>query len=214
MTPRPLISSSSRRPLSAIFLGPLSLPPKEDNNINIPDLPEPPESPGAASSSSGLPSPPATNSTGSGSTGDNKSATTGSLRQRSHASLIMSDRNYDTHSTPSKPPRTFDDDDDDENDNSNEEDTARLDRSHAMKSPNENLVALQRVKSLTERNRMVSALLCLLCAHIDWSRCVLFKLARVVYNCDLYVSNFIPFSDFSPCSHGYMLPDTLPLHLT
>ncbi|OJA10862.1 hypothetical protein AZE42_06837, partial [Rhizopogon vesiculosus] len=153
MTPRPFISSSSRRPLSAIFLG--SLPPKEDNNI--PDLPEPPESPGAASTSSGLPSPPATNSTGSGSTGDNKSATTGSLRQRpaSYASLTMSNRNYDTPSTPSKSFRTFDDDDD-ENDNSNEEDdTARLDRSHAMKNPNENLVALQRVKSLTERSRMV-----------------------------------------------------------
>lgn len=153
MTPRPFISSS-RRPLSAIFLG--SLPPKEDNNL--PDLPEPPESPGAASTSSGLPSPPATNSTGSGSTGDNKSATTGSLRQRppSYASLPMSNRNYDTPSTPSKSSRTFDDDDD-ENDNSNEEDdTARLDRSHAMKSPNENLVALQRVKSLAERNRMVS----------------------------------------------------------
>ncbi|KAG2146263.1 hypothetical protein DEU56DRAFT_787211 [Suillus clintonianus] len=153
MTPRPLISSSSRRPLSAIFLG--SLPPKGQI---IPDLPEPPESPSAASSSSGLPSPPATNSTGSGSTGDNKSATAGSLRQRppSYASsATMSDRNYDTPSTPAKSSRNIDDDDDDENDYSNEEDdTARLDRSHAVKSPNENLVALQRVKSLAERNRM------------------------------------------------------------
>lgn len=152
MTPRPLISSS-RRPLSAIFLG--SLPPKEQIT---PDFPEPPESPSAVSSSSGLPSPPATNSTGSGSTGDNKSATAGSLRQRpaSYASSVnMSHRNYDTSSTPAKSSRNIDDDDDDENDYSNEEDdTARLDRSHAVKNPNENLVALQRVKSLAERNRM------------------------------------------------------------
>ncbi|KAG1858876.1 hypothetical protein F4604DRAFT_1793783 [Suillus subluteus] len=152
MTPRPLISSS-RRPLSAIFLG--SLLPKEQI---IPDIPEPPESPIAVSSSSGLPSPPATNSTGSGSTGDNKSATAGSLRQRpaSYASSVnMTHRNYDTPTTPSKSSRNIDDDDDDENDYSNEEDdTARLDRSHAVKSPNENLVALQRVKSLAERNRM------------------------------------------------------------
>ncbi|KAG0704451.1 hypothetical protein DFH29DRAFT_873681 [Suillus ampliporus] len=153
MTPRPLISSySSRRPLSAIFLG--SLPPKEQI---IADLPEPPESPSIASTSSGLPSPPATNSTGSGSTGDNKSATAGSLRQRpaSYANAIMSDRNYDTPNTLAKSSRNIDDDDDDENDYSNEEDdTARLDCSHATKSPNENLVALQRVKSLAERNRM------------------------------------------------------------
>ncbi|OAX32784.1 hypothetical protein K503DRAFT_786963 [Rhizopogon vinicolor AM-OR11-026] len=78
MTPRPFISSSSRRPSSAFFLG--SLPHNEDSSI--PDLPEPTESPGAASTSSGLPSPPATNSTGSSSTGDNKSATAGCcLRQ-------------------------------------------------------------------------------------------------------------------------------------
>ncbi|KAG2138599.1 uncharacterized protein EDB93DRAFT_1253304 [Suillus bovinus] len=152
MTPRPLISSS-RRPVSAIFLG--SLPPKEQV---IPNFPEPPESPSAISSSSGLPSPPATNSTGSGSTGDNKSPTPSSLRQRpaSYAgSVNMPHRNYDTPSTPEKSSRNIDDDDDDENDYSNEEDdTARLDRSHAIKSPNENLMALQRVKSLAERNRM------------------------------------------------------------
>ncbi|OAX36849.1 hypothetical protein K503DRAFT_857735 [Rhizopogon vinicolor AM-OR11-026] len=71
-----VISSSSRRPLSAIFPG--SLPPNEDNSIL--DLPEVPERPGAASTSSGLPSPSATNSMGSGSTGDNKIATAGSLR--------------------------------------------------------------------------------------------------------------------------------------
>ncbi|KAG2046586.1 hypothetical protein BDR06DRAFT_964945 [Suillus hirtellus] len=152
MTPRPLISSS-RRPLSAIFLG--SLPPKEQV---IPNFSEPPESPSAVSSSSGLPSPPATNSTGSGSTGDNKSTTAGSLRQRpaSYAgSVNMTHRNYDTPSISEKSSRNIDDDDDDENDYSNEEDdTARLDRSHAIKSPNENLMALQRVKSLAERNRM------------------------------------------------------------
>ncbi|OJA16384.1 hypothetical protein AZE42_10615, partial [Rhizopogon vesiculosus] len=64
MTPCPFISSS-KRPLSAIFLG--SLPPKEDNSIL-----QPPKSPGAVSTSPGFPSPSATDSTGSSSTGDNE----------------------------------------------------------------------------------------------------------------------------------------------
>ncbi|KAH7904956.1 hypothetical protein BJ138DRAFT_1018373 [Hygrophoropsis aurantiaca] len=154
MTPRPrTLISSSRRPLSAIFLG--SQPPTE---LTIPDLPEPPESPSAASNGSGLPSPPATNSTGSGSTGDNHSANAGSTRQRlaSYSSAIMPNGNYDkqlpsfnnTRSTP-------DLDEDDENDlGTGEDDTARLDRKYSAKAPSENSVALQRVKSLAERNRM------------------------------------------------------------
>ena len=45
---------------------------------------------------------------------------------------------------------------DDDNDNDLEgDDTERLDRRHTVKSSSENVLALQRVKSLTERNRMV-----------------------------------------------------------
>jgi hypothetical protein len=161
MTPRPLISSSSRRPLSAIFLG--SLPPKDPKEFNIPDLPEPPESPGAVSTASGLPSPPATNSTGSGSAGDNNSASSGSTRQRpvsysSSSNLIMSTENNGRPTSLSKTSRPSSDEDD-ENDHANEEDnTARLDLRLAGQGPSENVAALQRVKSLAQRNRMVSLL--------------------------------------------------------
>ncbi|KIK90898.1 hypothetical protein PAXRUDRAFT_150873 [Paxillus rubicundulus Ve08.2h10] len=157
MTPRPLISSSSRRPLSAIFLG--SLPPKDPKELNIPDLPEPPESPGAVSTASGLPSPPATNSTGSGSAGDNNSANSGSTRQRpvsysSSSNLIMSTENHGKPTSLSKTSRPSSDEDD-ENDHTNEEDnTARLDFRLAGQGPSGNVAALQRVKSLTQRNRM------------------------------------------------------------
>ncbi|KIJ17565.1 hypothetical protein PAXINDRAFT_167568 [Paxillus involutus ATCC 200175] len=157
MTPRPLISSSSRRPLSAIFLG--SLPPKDPKEFNIPDLPEPPESPGAVSTASGLPSPPATNSTGSGSAGDNNSASSGSTRQRpvsysSSSNLIMSTENNGRPTSLSKTSRPSSDEDD-ENDHANEEDnTARLDLRLAGQGPSENVAALQRVKSLAQRNRM------------------------------------------------------------
>jgi len=47
---------------------------------------------------------------------------------------------------------------DDDNDNDNDlegDDTERLVRGNAVKSSNENVLALERVKSLTERNRMV-----------------------------------------------------------
>ncbi|KAF9222950.1 hypothetical protein BS17DRAFT_782867 [Gyrodon lividus] len=158
MTPRPPVSSSSRRPLSAIFLG--SLPPRNPKDISIPDLPEPPESPGAVSIASGLPSPPATNSTGSGSTGDNNSANSGSTRQRpvsysSSLSSIMSAESYDKPTPISKTSRPNSDDEDDENDHANEEDnTARLDHRHSNMSPSENVAALQRVKSLAQRNRV------------------------------------------------------------
>jgi hypothetical protein len=48
---------------------------------------------------------------------------------------------------------------DDDNDNELEgDDTERLDRRHTVKSSSENVLALQRVKSLTERNRMVRLL--------------------------------------------------------
>lgn len=49
-----------------------------------------------------------------------------------------------------------DDDDDNEHDNDYDEDnTARLDRRNSLKAANENTLALQRVKSLTQRNRVV-----------------------------------------------------------
>lgn len=160
MPPRSL-AASSRRPLSAIFLG--SLPPKDPREANIPDLPEPPESPGAVSPS-GLPSPPASNSTGSGSTGDNNSANSGSIRQRpipysGSPIAMMPTETYDKHMSISKTSRPNSDDDDDENDHAGEEDnTARLDLRIGAKSPSENIAALQRVKSLAQRNRMVSLL--------------------------------------------------------
>lgn len=160
MPPRSLVASS-RRPLSAIFLG--SLPPKDPKETNIPDLPEPPESPGSVSPS-GLPSPPATNSTGSGSTGDDNSANFGSIRQRpvsysGSPSAMIPTEMYDKPMAMSKTSRPNSDDEDDENDYAGEEDnTARLDRRLGVKSPSENIAALQRVKNLAQRNRMVSLL--------------------------------------------------------
>ncbi|KAG6376854.1 hypothetical protein JVT61DRAFT_880 [Boletus reticuloceps] len=156
MPPRSLVASS-RRPLSAIFLG--SLPPKDPKEANIPDLPEPPESPGAASPS-GLPSPPASNSTGSSSTGDSNSANSGSIRQRpvsysGSPSAMMSTETYDKPIVMYKSSRPNSDDEDDENDHTGEEDiTARLDRRIGAKGTSENIAALQRVKSLAQRNRM------------------------------------------------------------
>ncbi|KAG9311202.1 hypothetical protein JVU11DRAFT_8277 [Chiua virens] len=156
MPPRSLLPSS-RRPLSAIFLGPL--PPKDPKEANIPDLPEPPESP-AISSSGCLPSPPATNSTGSGSTGDNNSANSGSVRQRpvsysGSPSTMMPSEMSDKLISTTKTSRPNSDDEDDENDHAGEEDhTARLDRRVGLNSPCENIAALQRVKSLAQRNRM------------------------------------------------------------
>jgi len=164
MTTRPSFSSSAR-PLSAIFLGSVSSP------NNLPDLPEPPPSPGAASngSGSGLPSPPATNSTGSGSTGDD-TANFGSVRHRpaslSHSSKSaystppnanMLNGNYDNETGSRLTTNIQEDHEDDEIENDNDEDnTARLDRRRSLKTPNENILALQRVKSLTQRNRLVS----------------------------------------------------------
>lgn len=169
-TRRPTFSSNKYRPLSAIFLGSISTP------SHIPALPEPPPSPGAESngSSSGLPSPPATNSTGSGSTGDD-TTNFGSVRQRpvsysqtppsppetgGKTTSTMSNRTYNTETIYRSTTNINEDnegDDDNDNDNDDGEDnTARLDRRRASKSPSENSLALQRVKSLTQRNRMVS----------------------------------------------------------
>ncbi|KAI0766457.1 hypothetical protein BD413DRAFT_672974 [Trametes elegans] len=153
MTPRPALASKSR-PLSAIFIGSAgSTPP------TLPDLPEPP-SPSTSSNASGLPSPPATNSTGSGSVGGG-STNAGSIRHRTPSSKTSSDMfggvgdRYFGH----KKRSSVLDDEDDADENENDEDqTARLsdDRRRSFpKAASDNQTALQRVKNLTQRNRMV-----------------------------------------------------------
>ncbi|KAI0662010.1 hypothetical protein C8Q70DRAFT_1051513 [Cubamyces menziesii] len=151
MTPRPALAPKSR-PLSAIFIGSAgSTPP------TLPDLPEPP----SPSSSSGLPSPPATNSTGSGSVGEG-STTAGSLRHRTtsfKATSDMSGGSGDRSYTYSKKRSSVVEDEDDPDENENDEDhTARLSddrRREFPKAASDNLAAVQRVKNLTQRNRMV-----------------------------------------------------------
>ena len=162
---RPALKVKQNRPISAIYLGkdanshalqttPSSSSHTEATSPGLPDLPEP-ASPSSSIGSvqSGLPSPPATNSTGSGSTGD---PATIAFRERplSHHSNSSNSTSSGTASTPMK--RSYNgseteyDDYDKENgndDNDSNDDTARL---------NENMMALQRVKSLAERNRMVS----------------------------------------------------------
>ena len=163
MPPRPVHKVKQNRPISAIYLGKdanshaLQSTPTSSSHTSprLPDLPEPPSpSSSIGSVQSGLPSPPATNSTGSGSTGDPATIT---FRERplSHHSNSSNSTSSGTASTPMK--GSFNeseaeyDDYDKENgndiDNDSNDDTARL---------NENVVALQRVKSLAERNRTVS----------------------------------------------------------
>lgn len=133
MTSRPPLATKHRRPLSAIYLG---------NSSQLPDLPEPPSSPG----SSGLPSPPATNSTGSGSNGGDSSQDSVELPP----SLMQNGKGV-----PSNGPRRTSRSPSDEGDGVNDEDsTARLLDGKGPKS-NENQSALQRVKSLAQRNQQV-----------------------------------------------------------
>ncbi|KAJ7578190.1 hypothetical protein C8J56DRAFT_1170538 [Mycena floridula] len=153
MTPRPALRAKQQNRNSAVYIGSdsSSTPPA------LPDLPEPP-SPGGSlgSNRSGLPSPPATNSTGSGSTGDPASI---AFRKRpfsvDNRHNMLTDSNVKAfHSAFDQSHHLDDDDDDNHDDNENDEDnTARLDRI-SLKSSSENVQALQRVKSLTERNRM------------------------------------------------------------
>lgn len=71
----------------------------------------------------------------------------------------MLNGNYDNETNSRLTTNIKEDYEDDENENDNEEDnTARLDRRRSLKTPSENILALQRVKSLTQRNRLVSAL--------------------------------------------------------
>ncbi|KAF7987021.1 hypothetical protein HWV62_125 [Athelia sp. TMB] len=168
-TRRPTLPHSNKsRPLSAIFLGSISTP------SHIPALPEPPPSPGGGStgSESGLPSPPATNSTGSGSNGDD-TTNFGSVRQRpasySHPfpdtgellpALAMPSAIYHSEIGPRSTTNLNEEqhtDDYDEHDNDlddGEDNTARLDKRRSLKGLSENTLALQRVKSLAQRNRM------------------------------------------------------------
>ena len=165
MPPRSVLKVKQNRPISAIYLGKgansnalQSSPSSSSHNTErtspgLPDLPEPPSpSSSVGSIHSGLPSPPATNSTGSGSTGDPATIV---IRERplSHHSNSSTSTSSGTVSTPMKrsvnesEPGVEDDDyDNDKDDNDSNDDTARL---------NENVMALQRVKNLAERNRMV-----------------------------------------------------------
>ncbi|KAJ7028439.1 hypothetical protein C8F04DRAFT_1291004 [Mycena alexandri] len=140
------------RPSSQIYVGAdsayssfLSNPP------DLPDLPEPP-SPGSSTSTgtSGLPSPPATNSTGSGSTGD-----PGSIAARGGLNMLNGSNIKTFHAAFHSAAAADDEQDDYDNDNDDdgEDNTARLDHQRRH-SASENVLALQRVKSLTQRNKM------------------------------------------------------------
>ncbi|PSS06586.1 hypothetical protein PHLCEN_2v3644 [Hermanssonia centrifuga] len=160
MPPRPSFTHK-QRPLSAIYIGSLGST-STASPPDLPRLPEPPDSnPG---SPSGLPSPPATNSTGSGSNGDD-STNSGSVRKPrpfSTSDMYNGSRNWspaDSRNGGSSRTNFSDDEDDQNNRDIDEDDTARLNllrrRSAARPAPADNMSALQRVKSLTERNRMV-----------------------------------------------------------
>ncbi|GBE85120.1 predicted protein [Sparassis crispa] len=157
MTSRPLPSKSRHsRPLSAIFIGSVS---SNSTPPSIPDLPEPPSP--SSSTGSGLPSPPATNSTGSGSIGYQHSYSAGSLRQRSASrSSVAADMvkgDYDRSRSSGNRNRTASADDDDAFENENEEDnTARFANGRRLQHASvDNMSTLQRVKNLTQRNRLV-----------------------------------------------------------
>jgi hypothetical protein len=144
-----------RRPLSAIFLGDFPAP-SASTSSELPDLPEPP-SPGASSSHSGLPSPPATNSTGSGSTGDSRENVDLPSVPHSSSALTSRDENPPTSrsngaSSPAGTGEYKRDEGEDEEDN-----TARLNfgRHHGPSQSNDHVQTLQRVMSLTQRNRQV-----------------------------------------------------------
>jgi hypothetical protein len=149
MTPRPTFLSK-RRPLSAIFLGAEPAPSTSD----LPDLPEPP-SPGASSTHSGLPSPPATNSTGSGDS--RESFDRPALPPPSSAFTMRNEKLPNTRfiraSSPIGSGESKQDDGGEEEDN-----TARLNlgRRRGASQSTDHAVTLQRVMSLTQRNRMVS----------------------------------------------------------
>ncbi|KAF8586291.1 hypothetical protein K439DRAFT_1659799 [Ramaria rubella] len=133
MTTRRPSFAPSPRPSSAIFIGG-GLPP-----LPLPSPPSPARS--SASTHSQLPSPPAT---ASGSTGDSNSTSAGSVRRAGMPNVNRLS--------------SLSDDDDDDIPNHDEDDTARLSndrRPGKTKESDYNSSTLQRVKSLTERNRKV-----------------------------------------------------------
>ncbi|KAF8895561.1 hypothetical protein BD779DRAFT_1466949 [Infundibulicybe gibba] len=137
MPPRPsALKLKQNRPSSAIYLGnnpALSQSHSSNSSYgntnstppNLPDLPEPP-SPSASSSShgSGLPSPPR-----------------------------PTRRGAETFVGPELIEGGEDDDVDESGNEDGEDNTARLDRKISLQSSSENMLALQRVKRLTQRNR-------------------------------------------------------------
>lgn len=144
--PRP--SYSSKRPLSAIFIGSGS-----SSSLNLPDLPDIPVE-NSPTSSSGLPSPPATNSTGSGSTG----ADAGNTRRALVTDLAANMQTVSFSSEINANRKSKGSSDEEEGDDGGDH-TAKLsdDKRMPLKPRiSDNLSALQRVKSLTQRNRMVS----------------------------------------------------------
>ncbi|KAI9507614.1 hypothetical protein F5148DRAFT_89304 [Russula earlei] len=152
MTSRPSFSSK-RRPLSAIFLGDGSTP-SSTSSSELPDLPEPP-SPGAASTHSGLPSPPATNSTGSGSTGDRRENDIPTMPPPSSALTNRGGRPSTSRSSRASSPAGSGEYKKEQVEEE-EDNTARINlggRRGADQTSN-HIVTLQRVMSLTQRNRM------------------------------------------------------------
>ncbi|KAH8992555.1 hypothetical protein EDB86DRAFT_3079158 [Lactarius hatsudake] len=150
MTPRSSFASK-RRPLSAIFLGTGPVPSPSD----LPDLPEPP-SPGASSTHSGLPSPPATNSTGSSSAGDSLEVLDRPFHPPTSSTLAMRNEKPlnsrpSRASSPAGGTESKKGEDDEEEDN-----TARLNlsRRRGTSQSSDHVMTLQRVMSLTQRNRM------------------------------------------------------------
>src|SRR6266550_1692354 len=185
---RPTLSIQHDRPSSAIYIGHAALNPTTSTSAtpsthrrppsissippSLPDLPEPPSP--VLSNSSGLPSPPATNSTGSGSTGDPISATNTGPRRPLTYTTPSSRKNptgrISHHSISSVGDLNAEDPPD-------EDHTARF-RSAALgrhaktaaAASVENVVALQRVKSLAEKNKLVRKLKSFGSQHSSWQR--------------------------------------------
>jgi hypothetical protein len=194
MTQRPSLAAQNRqRPSSAIYIGSLtsiSTPPE------LPRLPEPPSPGGSSNASdTGLPSPPATNSTGSvgddsSGTGSLRKRTSTTAHRSSYSAPSIDmygeradqsrSKAYKKHNHTSNTNLTDDDDDDDppyDYDYDHDQNTTAQfnslgrSRSHTLTSAplpkqEEHNSALERVRSLTERNRMVrprrlSTVLCL-----------------------------------------------------
>lgn len=185
---RPTISIQHDRPSSAIYIGNTALNSSTSTSATtsthrrvpsisaippgLPDLPEPPSP--VLSNSSGLPSPPATNSTGSGSAGDPISATnTGPRRYTTSSSRKNPTGRISHHSISS----VGDKDVEGDGDPLDEDHTARI-RSAALgrhvktaaAASSENVAALQRVKSLAERNKLVRKLNSFDSQHLSWQR--------------------------------------------